>query len=444
MPEEISNQLLGADADGNVKSFDIVTSASVADAEGIADASFVRAAIAEIEIPEVPEIPTITPVKVFTGAALKDITNMAHGDFAIIETVIFKNEEIEKKSRTAYIYNTDHWEAFDGNYSADNVYFDKDILITTNIGYATVDSATKRGYINAAGKSLTDVLGDLFAQEVIPEDKDLTKSSISVSINKSGNYEVGTTITGLTYTLTFNPGAYPYGPDITDMSATWQLAINDNGSNGTLADCDKTTDNLEDLVIIDTTNFSVTGKATWDASNIYADTLKGNPTELVMPGGNDTKTSSAIKGYRNYWYGFVPEFSTTASENAVARSADNKVSITTSNITTELTAGGGAAPANYLPGCSKKDKKGITSSEDSCAFVVLVPSAANLQIAEVNVLGDVPTDVFNGDSSLGILGNQCQIRGLGSSTEAEYDILYYKPAALNPGKYAFKLGQKSN
>ena len=360
------------------------------------------------------------------------------GDYCIVK-------DAEAGTQTAYMYVEDHWEALNGNYSANNVYFDEDILITTDIGYATVDSTTKRGYINAAGKSLTNVLGDLFAQEVIPENKDLVKSSIRVSINKSSNYEVGDTVTGLTYTLTFNPGTYPYGPNITDMSATWQLAINDNGSNGTLVDCDKTTDDLEDLVITDTTNFSVTGKATWDASGIYADTLKGNPTEVFMPSGTDTKTSGKIVGYRNYWYGFVPEFSTTANQNTITRSADNnKVSITTSNITTELTAGGSAAPANYLPGCSKKDNKGIASSEDSYAFVILVPSAANLQIAEVNVLGDVPTDVFKGDSSLGFLEEQCQIRGLGSSTEAKYDLLYYKPAALNPGKYAFKLEQKSN
>jgi hypothetical protein len=53
------------------------------------------------------------------------------GDICIVETVIDEQNHI---SRTAYSWNGSAWKAMDGNYNADNVYLDYDLIITKDIG----------------------------------------------------------------------------------------------------------------------------------------------------------------------------------------------------------------------------------------------------------------------------------------------------------------------
>ena len=65
-----------------------------------------------------------------TEIVVPDGIELNTGDFAILETAI----DGSKKSRTAYIYNIDHWEALDGNYKATDVYFTDDLTYTVDIG----------------------------------------------------------------------------------------------------------------------------------------------------------------------------------------------------------------------------------------------------------------------------------------------------------------------
>ena len=114
--------------------------------------------------------PDIT-VYLFEGDNLNSLKpaegkEFTHGDFAIGQTVI-KATEPKKYSRTAYIYNVDHWEALNGNYSANNIYFDNDIEITKEIGYITLDE-TGAGKIPAKDKNLVEVFGEMFAQDKDP------------------------------------------------------------------------------------------------------------------------------------------------------------------------------------------------------------------------------------------------------------------------------------
>ena len=61
---------------------------------------------------------------------LTTITSPKKGDTAIVIKLIAG----DKKSYTAYVYNGENWAACDGNYRADNVYFDDDITYTVGIG----------------------------------------------------------------------------------------------------------------------------------------------------------------------------------------------------------------------------------------------------------------------------------------------------------------------
>ena len=57
------------------------------------------------------------------------------GDIIIIKDLIINN----KWQYTAYVYDNGVWRAMDGNYNAENVYFDEDLITTTEIGNITLE-----------------------------------------------------------------------------------------------------------------------------------------------------------------------------------------------------------------------------------------------------------------------------------------------------------------
>jgi hypothetical protein len=74
---------------------------------------------------------TINKVTVVADESLKGSgTNV--GDICIVKTKIENTDD--KYSHTAYTWNGSAWEAMDGNYNADNVYLDYDLIITKDIG----------------------------------------------------------------------------------------------------------------------------------------------------------------------------------------------------------------------------------------------------------------------------------------------------------------------
>ena len=135
---------------------------------------------------------------------LATITNPKKGDTAIVSKMIVG----DKKSYTAYVYNGENWAACDGNYRADNVYFDEDLTYTANIGVLTVPS-TGSGTIQASGKNVKDVLAGILAKEKNP-----SKTDPAVSFSDQGGFgtfEIGTK-KNLTYTAALSAGSYTYGP----------------------------------------------------------------------------------------------------------------------------------------------------------------------------------------------------------------------------------------
>lgn len=69
------------------------------------------------------------------------------GDTAIVKRAITD----DKTSYTAYVYDGE-WKAMDGNYRADNVYFDDDITYTVAIGTLAKPSGSAK--FNAKGKNV--------------------------------------------------------------------------------------------------------------------------------------------------------------------------------------------------------------------------------------------------------------------------------------------------
>ena len=75
----------------------------------------------------------------------------ASGDIIIIKDLIAN----DKWQYTAYVCDGTSWRAMDGNYNAENVYFDEDLITTTEIGNITLTNGS--AVIASAGKNLKQV-----------------------------------------------------------------------------------------------------------------------------------------------------------------------------------------------------------------------------------------------------------------------------------------------
>jgi hypothetical protein len=203
----------------------------------------------------------------------------------------------------------------DGNYNADNVYFDDDIMVTKEIGYVTLTNGN--GYIRSKGKNLVEVFDSMFTKEQNPSKTD---PSVNITLNKAGSYEVGTTVTDITCSVSFNDGSYSYGPEPTGASvSSWEIkdSKNQNYNYSTSAI------NIPNVLVTDGINYTVTAKATHTIGNIPK-TNKGNDctdTTKRIAAGTKEKTSSAITGYR---YAFAGGTNANNLDSSVIRSMSAK------------------------------------------------------------------------------------------------------------------------
>ena len=83
-------------------------------------------------IPQENETDEDAIARVATGKTL------SKGDVAYVKRLIHG----DKYSYTGYVYNGSAWAAMDGNYSADSVYFDADMMVTKEIGYITLTNGS--------------------------------------------------------------------------------------------------------------------------------------------------------------------------------------------------------------------------------------------------------------------------------------------------------------
>ena len=96
----------------------------------------------------------------------------------------------DKYSYTSYIYTGTNWAAMDGNYNAENVYFDENITITTAVGNISIDSSTGSGSIPASGKNLKQVFESIWTKENYKPA--VTNPAITLSVSSNVKGEVGT------------------------------------------------------------------------------------------------------------------------------------------------------------------------------------------------------------------------------------------------------------
>lgn len=330
-----------------------------------------------------------------TQALARVITAPKKGDVGIVEQT--KNGIGE--FYTAYIHDGTAFRAMDGNYSADNVYFDEDLTYTVQFG--TLAKPAGSAKFSAKGKNVSQVFASLMAQEADP-----SKTNPAVSFSAQGGFgtfEIGTK-KNLTYTAALSAGSYTYGPDTGITAQSWSVSC--TGVAGTKTTATGTFEN----VVAESNGKRIVATAQYGDGAIPVTNL-GNPHEAAqIKAGSATANSNEFKGVRYMFWG--PMTKDTALNSASIRALSHKEAATKKTLTT-FGAGDGAKKVVIAVPAGYKVTK------------VLMPSAMN---------ADATASFVKQASSV-------QVEGAEGYTAAAYDVYVYQPASIDKTEtYAVTIG----
>lgn len=314
---------------------------------------------------------------------LATIANPAQGDMAIIERAVATNAN----SHTAYAYDGEKWCAMDGNYNAENVYFDSDLTYTAPIGVMTVPSSGA-GKISAAGKNVKQVLASILAKEANPK---TTPPAASVKITRGdGTVEVGTH-RNISYSASLSAGSYTYGPDTGVVAGTVTASFDGQTKTGATGTFDNVVANGTKTLSVSITHNEGTVPKT-NLGNPYAD-------GKIAAGTKEATASQTLVGVRHMFYGPMTTDAELNSENIrkLRHEAASKKTIGT------FGAGAGAVKV-----------------------VVAVP-------ASMNVTKVLMPSAMNADATASFVkqAGSVQVEGAEGFTAAAYNVWVYQPASID-------------
>lgn len=319
-------------------------------------------------------------------------TEIHNGDTAIVKRDIAGG----KSSYTAYVYDGE-WKAMDGNYRADNVYFDEDLIYTANIGVKTVPGSGS-GTITAAGKNVEEVLKSILAEEKNPS---TTQPVASVTATNVGTFEIGTS-KNISYTAKLSTGSYTYGPNTGIVAGTVTATCDGKtltGATGTF-----------EGIIAEATEKKVSVSIK-HAAGATPKTNLGNAYEAgKIAAGTKSATSSGLKGVRYMFWG--PMTSDIELNSTNVRALAHKQAQGAGTLST-FGAGAGAKKVIVAVPAGRKIAK------------VLMPSALNADVTALFVKQ----------------GTTVSVEGAESYAAAPYDVYVYQPASIDAGEtYSVTIG----
>ena len=304
------------------------------------------------------------------SAALGENTAV-QGDIVVITTTIEGNTY----EQSAFMYDGTQWAAMTGKVDADKVILQDDITMAgnyTQVGNLTKEQ-TKTATFATKGKSVAEALTEIFSKRLQPT---ITSNpAVTLTFGQAKAYEVGTTVSP-TYSASLSAGSYTYGPATGITATSWE--ISDTAGNT----ADTASGSFADVVVTDNTNYKITAKANYGAGAVAVDNLGATSSpEIKIAAGSATKTSGAITGYRNTFYGTVTEKAEVTS--TIIRSLSGKSNAAWANgksFTISVPVGAVrvifAYPATLRDVSSVKDVNGL-NAEIKSAFTK----------SEVNVAG---------------------------------------------------------
>jgi hypothetical protein len=286
---------------------------------------------------------------------------------------------------TAYVYDGSKWEAMDGNYDAENVYFKSDLMTTSAVGNITLTNG--QATIAAVGKNLKQVFETIFVKEANPE---VTDATISITASQNTSYEVGSKVTP-TYTGTLNPGVYPYGPTDTGVTASNWIAVDTNavtvnGQSGT----------FPEIVVEDGINYKITLTADVTDGAIPKTNVGNDYAAGQIKGGTRSVTSGAITGYRKSFWGTLTtkDEMTSSTIRGLAKSSSSALA---NGSTFKITIPKDCLRVVFAYPATLRDVTSVLDKNDSNANIVSGFVKSTLDVTGVNKHTAISYKVFTMD-----------------------------------------------
>lgn len=283
------------------------------------------------------------------------------GDIVVITTTVEGNAY----EQSAFMYDGTQWAAMTGNVGADKVILQDDIVMAGN--YTQVGNMTKSqngtSTFATKGKSVSDALTEIFSKRLQPGTP--TAPAVTLTFGQAKAYEVGTTVTP-TYSASLSAGSYTYGPATGITATSWEVT-DTAGNSATTA-----SGSFAEVVVADGTNYKITAKATYGEGAVAKDNLGSDSSPVIkIAAGSATKTSGAITGYRNTFYGSVTEKAELTSTIIRGLTKSNKALANGNSFTVNIPVGAKrvifAYPATLRDVSSVKDVNGL-NAEIKSAF----------------------------------------------------------------------------
>lgn len=340
--------------------------------------------------------------------AIARITNgslVLNGDITVVKSAIVE----DNYQHTAYVFSQTltKWVALDGNYNADNVYFDDDFVFTTKIG--TVQTLTNgKTTVSAKGKNMQEFFASLFAEA---KDPDVGQPTLTMAYNgTSTSYEVGTTVTPK-YKTTFSKGSYEFGP--TDTGVTVTYAISDtNGKTATAGSGE-----MPSFVVTDDTSYYITAVASHSNGVDPVNNLGVAQPGLAIRANTLTKSTNTMSGYRASFIG-----------------KDNGTGALTSDLIRGLICQTNDNNKTNVNGFNYNGKKEylVTADANTTRFIIAVPAdntRAGLTSAAITTSLNAPAK-----DNYVYTENAVDVKGKDGYTAVKYDVWVYQPASLDEGQ----------
>lgn len=301
------------------------------------------------------------------------------GDIAIVKVAITN----ENYQHTAYVHNGNIWTAMDGNYDAENVYFNSDFTFTKPVGVITIPSSGSQ-IVEAKGKNIEQFLTSIFTKEEQPS---VIQPLVDLIVNDTGLFEVGTKVVP-TFSASLNAGSYTYGPDTGIIAKSWSVTSTAGDSFTT------NSGTCKEVTVTDGMSYSITATASYDDGAV-AKTNIGNDSSPIkkIDAGSKSKTAGSITGYRKTFYG------TTSNENVITSDLIRSLASSSSSALSN-----GAAFDISLPVGAKRviiaypaTLRDITSIKDDNglnAEIVSAFTATTLDVEGANGYDSITYDVY--------------------------------------------------
>lgn len=232
---------------------------------------------------------------------------LSDGDIAIVKHPLSDS----RFAHTGYVYSSGGWRAMDGNYNAENIFFDEDLQTTTAIGNIALTNGMAT--IPSTGKNLKEVWETIFVKEKTPS---TTQPSVKITFSSGGAHEVGETVSA-SYSVSLDPGKYTYGP------ATGVLVSSVSVADSLGATRDTQTGSFDDVVVTDAMKSATDGGYKLTATVAYTDgavpvTNRGNAYAAgQIKSGSKSASSAAITGYRNTFFGTLTSKSDALTSSVI-------------------------------------------------------------------------------------------------------------------------------